>query len=346
MYLPTPSAVRRICIFSRSFFPAVGGQERVAAILAREFTTRGYKVVILTDTPSDEVNELPYQVLRTGRFWDRVAVFGGSDRVLFMSSSLQGLLGCWLARKRCYITHQSLYGIGSGLERWVGVLKARLAGLTVNICISEFQRSRLRAPAVLIPNPVDEEFLQIPASTRRSFEFGFAGRLVSDKGVALLLEAFQRVHAVFPAARLRVIGDGPEGPALKDQARTLGLGQHVSFSGSLYGTHLSLAMAECECLVVPSVWEEPYGMAALEGMATCLQVIVTRRGALPDVVGPFGTVVDPDPDSLACAMEQFLRSPRADREGNQAKADYLRQFSSDQVAGRYLEVLFGDGHPA
>lgn len=332
----------RICIFSRSFFPTLGGQERVAAVLAREFTHHGHSVVVLTDTPSREADDFPYEVQRTAQFWKRLGIFRGADRVLFMSGSLQGLLGCWLARKRCYITHQSIYGIGSGLECLAGLLKAKLTRWTVSICVSDFQRGRLRAPAVLIPNPLDQEFLQRSVHPRPRFDFGFVGRLVSDKGVALLIEALWRIKIRCPGASLRVIGDGPERAALQAQVSGLELGDRVIFSGILTGADLVSAMAECGCLVVPSVWEEPFGMAAIEGLAVCRHVIVTRRGALPEVVGRFGTVVDPDPSALSVAMESYLGATTGDPERDAAKARYLEQFSPSHVANRYLAALLGE----
>lgn len=331
----------RICVFSRSFFPALGGQERVAEVLAREFTNLGHTVLVLTDAPPGEVDGRPYEVRRTGRFWDRVAVFRGVDRVLFMSSSLQGLLGCWLAGKRCYVAHHSMYGIGNGAERLAGILKAWLSKLTVNICISEFQRKRLPARAILIPNPLDQAFLDWPAGNSVKFDFGFVGRLVPDKGVGLLMDALKSVHSSFPEASLRVIGDGPERSALEMQARQLGLSDRVNFSGPLHGDEMVSAMADCGCLVVPSLCEETFGLAALEGLAVCRWVIVTRRGALPEVIGPFGTVVDPDSEPLALAMVEFLLKKHAYHAQSPARTSYVNGFSSKALALRYLEVLQG-----
>lgn len=332
----------RICIFSRSFFPAIGGQERVAAVLAREFVQHGHSVVLLTDTISMELDDLPFEVRRTRKFLTRVAVFKEVDRVLFMSGSIQGFLGCCLAWKRCYVSHQSIYGIGAGLERVAGLLKVFLSRWTVNICISEFQRTRLRAPAVLIPNPVDQEFVQPLLPTKPRFDFVFVGRLVSDKGAALLIEAFSRLQGRWSNASLRVIGDGPELARLQAEVMRLGLGDRIVFSGALTGPVLASAVAECGCLVVPSLWEEPFGMAALEGLALCRHVIVTRRGALPEVVGRFGTVVNPDPFDLSLAMEHFLGSVRSGSEFDADKACYLERFSPNRVASQYLEVLLGE----
>lgn len=331
----------RICIFSRSFFPAVGGQERVAAMLAREFSNSGHSVVVLTDTPATDGEGLPFEIYRTRRFWGRWAIFRGADRILFMSSSLQGMVGAFLACKRCYVSHQSVYGIGSGTERLAGMLKNVLSSLTINVCISDFQRRLLRAPAVIIPNPVGREFLNVKQDISRRFAFCFVGRLVSDKGVALLIDALSLVQKNFPGVSLRVIGDGPERADLEKQALRLGLCDRVEFAGVLAGPDLALAMSECECLVVPSVWEEPFGMVALEGIATCREVIVTNRGALPEVVGDFGLIVEPTINSLASAMTEYLSRANLTQDNNPERLMYLRQFYPENIAQRYLRVLCG-----
>ena len=97
-------------------------------------------------------------------------------------------------------------------------------------------------------------------------------------------------------------------------------------------------------MVVPSIWEEPFGIVALEGIACCETVIVTNRGGLPEAVGPCGVVVDASAQALADAMSQ-IADAIAKREPVPGKPDYairlkhLRAHESNSVAGRYLRFM-------
>lgn len=148
-----------------------------------------------------------------------------------------------------------------------------------------------------------------PARGRAASVIGAAGRLVRLKGHADLLRAAALLRAGWPALRVEIAGEGPERPALQDEARRLGLEDRVTFLG--WQTDISPALARWDVLVQPSL-DEGFGLAALEAMAAGLPVVATRVGGLPEVVdeGSTGLLVPPaDPASLAAALERLLRHP-------------------------------------
>ncbi len=131
---------------------------------------------------------------------------------------------------------------------------------------------------------------------------GFAGRLVPEKGLHVLLDAMAMFPSSLVNVRLRVAGDGPERAGLEARARSLGLVDRVEFLGQLSREGVERCMAETTVQVVPSVWREPFGLVAVEAMARGTTVVVSAAGALPEIVddGRTGYVV-PIGDAAALA---------------------------------------------
>jgi glycosyltransferase involved in cell wall biosynthesis len=131
---------------------------------------------------------------------------------------------------------------------------------------------------------------------------GFAGRLVPEKGVQVLLDAMALLPPSLAHARLRLAGDGPERSSLEARARRLGLADRVEFLGHLSREAVERCLSEAAVQVVPSLWCEPFGLVAIEAMARGTPVVVSAAGALPELVedGRTGFVV-PAGDARALA---------------------------------------------
>jgi glycosyltransferase involved in cell wall biosynthesis len=93
-------------------------------------------------------------------------------------------------------------------------------------------------------------------------------------------------------------------------------------------------------MVVPSIWAEPFGVVALEGLAAGCAVAASSGGGLPDAVGPCGVLFpNGDAKELAAALKELLVNP-ARRQKLLAERDrHLEQFRPETVAKRYLEVF-------
>jgi glycosyltransferase involved in cell wall biosynthesis len=171
------------------------------------------------------------------------------------------------------------------------------------------------------------------AAVRREFRLapeaplaGVVARLEEQKGHRYLLEAFVRVRAAVPGARLLIVGLGPLRPALERQAATLGLADAVIFTG--FRDDVDRIMAALDLFVLPSLWEG-FGLVLLEAMRAGKAIVATAVSAIPEIVadGHTGVLVPPsDADALAAAIVRLLRSPelrgmmgRAGRERLQAE---------------------------
>ena len=124
--------------------------------------------------------------------------------------------------------------------------------------------------------PVPELPWRLRAEWSRAPRAVFVGRLASEKGLDILIEAWLKVRARFPTAQLILVGEGPERAALENQARAIGLtlghDQAVSIPGSVSDPTESLRQADL--FVFPSR-EEGMSIALLEAMALGLPVVAS-----------------------------------------------------------------------
>ncbi len=135
---------------------------------------------------------------------------------------------------------------------------------------------------------------------------GTVGRLVPVKGHADLLAAFARLAR--PAARLVVIGDGPEMAALRARARSLGLGARVAFLG--HRDDVPDLLPGLDVFALPS-HAEGLPRSLLEAQACGVPVVASQVGSVAEAVCPeTGQLVPPgDPDALANALARALAAP-------------------------------------
>jgi glycogen synthase len=114
------------------------------------------------------------------------------------------------------------------------------------------------------------------------------------------------------------------------------LEDRVEFAGVKRGEELALLLNQHRVMVVPSRWEEPYGIVALEGLACGCLVVGSERGGLKDAIGPGGlTFPNGDVAVLAEILEKSLTTARDEA----AVAAHLQGQSPTAVAEAYLAVL-------
>jgi len=158
---------------------------------------------------------------------------------------------------------------------------------------------------------LDELPPKLPAAERDGLIL-FAGRLVADKGADAFVAACASVLPNLPGWRAEMIGadrfaaDSPETPflaALRPRAAAAG----VRLLGHLPHDRVLEAMARAAIVVVPSRWQEPFGMTALEAMGCGAALIVSPRPGLREVVGDAALLAEPE--ALAPALLRLARDP-------------------------------------
>jgi len=207
-----------------------------------------------------------------------------------------------------------------------------------NVAVSRAVAASLPVPCTVMPNPYRENIFFVDTSVARDRDVVFLGRLVSDKGADVVIEALRllRLRGVEPG--LTVIGDGPEAPALRRQAAEAGLSAQVRFIGTRTGSELRRELNRHRIMVVPSRWAEPFGVVALEGAACGCFVIGANGGGLPEAIGPCGELFPSgDSGALASALQRRLNDPSPPT--TPPIAAHLARHRRRAVAERYLEIF-------
>jgi glycosyltransferase involved in cell wall biosynthesis len=173
--------------------------------------------------------------------------------------------------------------------------------------------------------------------------FGYVGRLVPIKDLALLLRAFAKVAASITSARLVVAGDGTERDALERLTKDIGIGDRVAFVG--WQRDLSCLYRTFDVVVLSSQ-NEGTPVALIEAMAAKLPVAAPAVGGVADVVvnGRTGLLVEPRNDEqLARTMIELARDPDARRRmGAEGRTIAAKLYNLDRLVSE-LDQLYREG---
>ena len=331
----------RILIYSPLFLPSVGGLEVVVATCAEGFAARGHEVAVVTTTPGLEPDASPYRVVRRPGPIELLKWTIWCDVYFQANVSLRGLWPLALVRRPWVVSHHSWYcrpdgriGMRDRLKRWL------IGHARASIAVSNAMAADLETPCTVIGNPYrDRLFGRLPGVARTGTLI-FVGRLVSDKGVDVLLDALHQLKARGLAPRLSIVGEGPERPALETLTRRLGLAEQVEMRGVLQGEALVAELNRHRLLIVPSRYNEPFGVVALEAIACGCAVIGSSGGGLPEAIGSCGkTFPNGNARELAQVIEDLMSRAGA-IELLLTDADrHLRRHAGDSVIERYLAVI-------
>lgn len=361
----------KVLLFSRAFPPSVGGIERFAESLARWLSDRGHAVCVVTRTESDGPEpRRPYRVVRRPSVERVLSLARWADVIHANGLSIRGVGLGSISRRSIVVTHAGHQAVcPTGLcmpthgfctagpmpgpcdrcpERGVkGTVDVRIHGVAsrvvaANVAVSDYLNARLGLPrSSRIYSPVSGD--AFAAGTDRAGEGGlvaFAGRLVVEKGLDVLLRAL----ALVPDARLLVVGDGPMMPAYRDLTQELGLSLRVSFLGSQPFDGVAQAYARASVVCVPTLCEEAFGFAAAEAMAMGRPLVATPSGALTELCSDARGFLadDRSPQALASTLKEALgdeveRDARAER-GREFARDW---FTQDRAGSEYETVYEG-----
>lgn len=324
-------------LFSSHFFPpSVGGIEEVGGILASEFARRGHEVIVVTQTIEEA--EFPFQSFQVKRgvgMGELVRLTRWSDVVFHNNVSLRTAWPLAVIRRPWVVAHHTWIARVDGRRALVDKVKLRAIKGARNVAVSGAIAAKLGVEARVIPNPYRDDVFRRTNEGAREGDVVFLGRLVSDKGVDILIGALGVLKERGIRLRTTIVGDGPEMGRLKVLAEEL----EVSFVGVKRDGELVEVLNRHKVMVVPSRWEEPFGLVALEGMACGCVPVAAGVGGLPEVVGEAGVVFSGgDCSKLASSIEKLVCDPAELEKLREKAAAHLERFRAERIAGD-LQVL-------
>lgn len=331
----------KILISSHSFYPNVGGIEAVSSILAHEFVTQGHEVKIITQTLATDLASFPFEVIRQPKKYQLFKLLSWCDVFFHNNIGLQTLWPLFLIHKPWVVAHHTWIARTDGSLGWQDYLKYFLLRFATSISISQVIADRLSTPSIIIGNPYNDDlFYQMPEISREK-ALVFLGRLVSDKGVGLLITALGQLkknYDLTPA--LTIIGTGPEEKLLHELAKDLDVFNQVNFIGTKTGTDLAQLLNAHQVMVVPSLWLEPFGIVALEGIACGCVVVGSDGGGLKEAIGACGiTFPNGDIQALTQTLAELLLNSNHLAIYKAKANSHLSQYKKTAVAKAYLRVF-------
>ncbi len=226
------------------------------------------------------------------------------------------------------------------------------------ITVSDYIRRRVQAiqpgdtKTVTVHNGIDLDTFARRAGQERGQASGFTllfwGRLIPEKGILQLLQAMRKLKD-YPDIRLVIMGSGTLGDnqqptfftqQLRDTARTM---ENITFTGYITPYEMQRYLHQADVAVLPSIWEEPFGLTMLEAMAARLPVITTCKGGIPEVVSDdCAVLLDPDKhfvDDLTAAILDLYHHPEKREKMAAASLQRAKLFDSDTYARHFFAAL-------
>lgn len=338
----------KILFLSHNFYPVIGGIEVISELLADAFVEAGHEVHLLTWAPDSSEKQFKYKVSRNPGLLNLFKAHAWADVVFENNICLR------LSWPAIFFNRTSVIALHTWIARITGKrgLQDRIKYLwlkrsTKVIAVSKALRSASWSDATIVGNPYRALEFKVMPDVDRNKAFVFLGRLVSDKGVDLAILALhkfkQQYESKLPTQEdfsLTIIGDGPELGNLKRMVTDLNLSKEVTFLGSLTGNDLVLVLNAHKILLVPSRWQEPFGVVVLEGLACGCIPIVSDGGGLSEAVGDAGlTFRTGDVDDLVAKMLLLTQDTELKNELIAKSALHLSNFHPDRVTSQYLEAI-------
>jgi glycosyltransferase involved in cell wall biosynthesis len=240
----------------------------------------------------------------------------------------------------------------NGIEWWATYESNR-----VIVCSNSMKDeicNHFNIPAVkvdVIPNAIDVTQYHTSAdrgSVRQRFGVGWGeklvlcvGRLVPQKGIEYFIRAIPKIAQRFPEAKYIIVGEGWSRDILEAEARATGYAHKIRFTGFASDEDVINLMSSADVLVVPSIYE-PFGIVALEGMATGVPVVASQVDGLAEIIDHERTgifVFPRSPESIAWGIERVLSDyDHAKWMVENAKEKLHNAYSWEAVAMKTVEV--------
>jgi len=367
----------KIVLYSYLFYPSVGGIESESRSLAEGLIKQGHQCRVVTESPATEPDSFEYSVYRNPDRktqkelvkWADIIVYNGVGLGLqpwpviyrkpfvwihqgYQISCIDGL--GWVEGEAAPMRpwpsiayHYKKYGFAHAFRGALVVFSKLFFAkylVTRNVACTDWVLNRMpplyKKQRIYSPYPI-EKFKTPSKPIDIKYDLVFVGRLVSEKGVFTLVNAFAKLIKTYNAGlTLLVIGDGNWRGKIEDLIAANGLQNNITMAGRKTGQELTDMIHACKIAVVPSEWEEPMGGVALELMSAGRNIIVSRNTGMAECVGNGGlTFTNGDADELAETIKVLWSDAELQNHQKKEAKEQLKNFELDKRVAEHVELF-------
>jgi glycosyltransferase involved in cell wall biosynthesis len=366
----------KILLYSSVFFPSLGGIETITATLAENLTLLGHQCIVVTETPSNENQIFGYKVIRRPIWKERLNLTRECDIVHSNGASVAMYPYARLSNKPFVWTHNGyqvscvdglgwvdgkptpmtplaslayhfrkkgwIYGLKESIK--LGIRRYVANHVELNIAATHWvaKRQPLRNQIVAYtPYPINRFKSVNNINSNWKYDFIYVGRLVSEKGLPELINAFQLLVSTpgYQEKKIAIVGSGGMKHQLEAMIEDLHLQANVSLLGSKFGPELVNVIGQGKIGIVPSAYEEPMGGVSLELLAAGKNIIVSEYGGHTECVGEAGLKFkNGDAKSLYECMLKLLTDDILAREQQKNALTQLELFDELALTKNYVDI--------
>lgn len=183
--------------------------------------------------------------------------------------------------------------------------------------------------------------------TEEDFVIAYSGRLIREKGILQLLQAFKQVEAQIPNLRLLIIGANAYGsnqrptPFIQQLEKEVSsIRKKVIFTGFIGYEKMPSYLKTADIAVIPSMWEEPFGLTVVEAMAAGLPLITTRSGGIPEICEGIATIIDKNESTIVSDLANAILDQHRHPEKQERMAKASLQCSAQYDKEKYARDFF------
>lgn len=361
----------KILFWTELFLPHIGGIEVFGAQLIKALFKLGHKVDVITSHSGADLPDVTEaQGIRIHRFHFQKVLFQRNIKEIKQISkkvvrlkkhfkpdlihinTIQPSL-FFFYHTRNHYPSPSLMTLHQPLVNSMG--KSSLVNNTLSsadwvTAVSDnlLSKARLYNPEIkfkssVIPNSLEFPQREISPVSFKNQTILCLGRLIKDKGFDLAIEALKKVMKYFPGLKLVISGDGPERKDLEKKSSQMGLLDSVHFTGWIDPDKVPEVMNKASIVMVPSRWEEPFGLVALQAAQMGRPVVASNTGGLPEIVKDKETGLLFERENVNDLAEKILfliRNPKKSVEmGKKAKKRAESHFNM-RVTSKKYDLLY------
>ena len=221
-----------------------------------------------------------------------------------------------------------------------GFARASLPLAAAHVAVSQFVQAKIDAPrSTIVYNCADTSVFTPEGATTGREPYLFVGRFVAEKGVDVLLRAVALCAHRGTPVTLDLVGSGPLEERFRRLVSDLNIDQYVQFRGRMHGAALATAIRKCRAVVVPSTWDEAFGIVAAEAISCGRLALVSDTGGLPEVVeGTECTVPAGDEEAWARALARLQADRRWREEMESRLPTIAARFTESHFAESYIAI--------